>query len=476
LNVIKVRTIAFFAILFLAGVAHARDTALPLIIRQGIQQQRLTESSVSVFAQDLSNDDVVLSLNADQLRAPASTIKTLTTYVALDILGPTFTWKTRVFVDGTIKDGVLDGNLIIVGGGDPYMTSERWWRFVTAIRQQGIKTITGDIVIDRSYFAPIDEDRSAFDGAPEKSYNVVPDALLVNFQTSQFTITGEHENNKAEVIIDPRPDNLEFENHIELRGKGCNRGFQDLRFEMPDGYTGKRISLEGHAPSGCGQVTMARAIMTAPDYAYGTFRTYFEQQGGIIKGTLKLQQLTPSAKLLYTQESLSLGEIIRLINKFSNNVMARTLLLTLGAEKVGIPATVESGQRVVTDWLQAHRIDHRDWVLDNGAGLSRIERVTATGLAAVLKNAWQSQWMPEFAASLPLAATDGTLRNKFSSTAMRGRMRMKTGHLDNVTSIAGYVNAASGKNFVVVVFINDAVASYGGDEVQAAVLKWVFAQ
>lgn len=470
------RFIVYSAVLFCTGIASARDTAVPLIIRQSIHDQRLTESSVSVFVQDLSNDDVVLSLNADQLRSPASTIKTLTTFVALDILGPTFTWKTRVFTDGTIKDGVLDGNLIIVGGGDPYLTAERWWRFVTAIRQQGIKTITGDIIIDRSYFAPINDDRSSFDGAPEKSYNVVPDALLVNFQTSQFTITGEHDNHKAEVVIDPLPANLDFDNHIELRGKGCARGFQDLQFSTPDGYSGKRISLQGHAASGCGQITIARAIMTAPEYAFGTFRTFFEQQGGVIKGTLKLQQLTPSAKLLYSYESLSLAEIIRLINKFSNNVMARTLLLTLGAEKVGIPATVESGQRVVNDWLQSHRISNRDWVIDNGAGLSRIERITASGLAAILKNAWQSQWMPEFAASLPLAATDGTLRNRFSSTAMRGRMRMKTGHLDNVTSIAGYVNAASGKNFVVVVFINDVTAAYGGDEVQTAVLKWVFAQ
>ncbi len=221
-------------------------------------------------------------------------------------------------------------------------------------------------------------------------------------------------------MVDPLPANLDVDNQVRLHGHNCHRGYQDLRISTPAGVNGNRININGRAASGCGQITIARAIMTAPDYAYGTFRTYFEQQGGEIKGRLRLQSLTSSSKLLLTQESLTLGEIIRLINKYSNNVMARTLLLTLAAEKVGTPATQESGQSVINDWLQTHLVDNHDWVIDNGAGLSRIARVSANGLANVLKIAWQSQWMPEFAASLPLAATDGTLRNRFSATAMRG--------------------------------------------------------
>ncbi len=470
-----VRWVLLIAMMIAVG-AHACDSALPPIITQTLREHGLSESSLSVLVQDLSNDETILSVNADQLRQPASTIKALTTFVALDLLGPTYTWKTRAYIDGTLKNGILTGDLIIVGGGDPYMTAERWWRFVSAIRQQGIKTITGDIVIDRSLFAVESEDRSAFDGAPEKSYNVVPDALLVNFQTSQFTLTGELEDNKSELVIEPLPANLNVDNQVTLRGSNCHRGYQDLRITTPLGDNGNRINVYGHVANGCGQVTVARAIMTAPEYAYGTFRTYFEQQGGHIKGGLRQQILTPSARLLLTHESLTLGEIIRLINKFSNNVMARTLLLTLGAEKYGSPARLENGRKMIIDWLQTHHVDTTGWVIDNGSGLSRVERVTATGLASVLRTAWQSQWMPEFAASLPLAATDGTLRNRFTASGMRGRIRMKTGHLDDVTALAGYVNAVSGKNFVVVIFINHPAALYGGDDVQAAILRWVFGQ
>src|SRR4051812_18282198 len=154
------RGVLALMLLLCACSATARDGTLPPAVLQALQAQGLPNNSLSVFAQDLGNDETILSFNAEQLRQPASTIKTLTTFVALDMLGPTFTWKTRAFVDGSVKNGVLNGNLIIVGGGDPYMTAERWWRFVTEIRQQGIKTITGDIVIDRSYFASIDDDRS----------------------------------------------------------------------------------------------------------------------------------------------------------------------------------------------------------------------------------------------------------------------------------------------------------------------------
>lgn len=461
----------------LPGQVAARDAPLPPAITKALQTQGISASGLSVYAEELDGGEVLLAHNAEQLRQPASTIKVLTTFIALDVLGPTFTWKTRAFADGSIKNGVLNGDLILVGGGDPYMTAERWWSFAGEIRQLGIKTITGDIIIDRSYFAPLNEDRSVFDGAPEKSYNVIPDALMVNFQTSQFTLTGDVENNKAVVMVEPLPANLNIDNEIRLRGSNCRRGYQGLRFATPQGATGNSIEITGSAAAGCGHLTVARAIMTAPDYAYGTFRTYFEELGGHINGNLRLESVPPKARLLVSFESLTMGEIIRLVNKFSNNIMARTLLLTVGAEKYGAPATLEKGQRAISDWLSEHHIDPRSFVIENGSGLSRIERTSAFGLASLLKAAHQSQLMPEFAASLPVSATDGTLRNRFQAAGMRGRIRMKTGHLEDVASLAGFVSAASGKTYVVAIIVNHPGAQYGsGDELQAAILRWVFGQ
>lgn len=457
--------------------AWARDTPLPPVVNSALKTQNIPASSLSVYAEDLESGEVLLSYNAEQLRQPASTIKTLTTFVALDVLGPAYTWKTLAYANGTLRNGVLTGDLVLVGGGDPYMTAERWWAFVAEVRQAGVKTITGDIVIDRGYYAPLNEDRASFDGSPEKSYNVIPDALMVNFQTSRFTLTGGMEAGKAVLMVEPQPANLQINNAVRLSGSNCKRGYQGLRFNTPQGSSGNSITLSGTAAAGCGRLTVARAIMSAPEYAFGTFKTFFQQQGGTINGGLRLDTLPANSRLLVTYDSLTAGEIIRLVNKFSNNIMARALLLTLGAEKFGLPATTDKGQRAISEWLAQRQIDPRGFVVDNGSGLSRLERTSALGLGGMLRLAWHSQFMPEFAASLPLAATDGTLRSRFRSAAMRGRLRLKTGHMEGVASLAGFVNAASGKHYAVVTIVNHPGAQYGsGDEVEASVLRWVFGQ
>jgi D-alanyl-D-alanine carboxypeptidase/D-alanyl-D-alanine-endopeptidase (penicillin-binding protein 4) len=193
---------------------------------------------------------------------------------------------------------------------------------------------------------------------------------------------------------------------------------------------------------------------------------------------MQLGTLPPDAKLLYTHDSLTLAEVIRLVNKYSSNAMARAVYLTLGAERYpGRPATTSASREAVDDFLARHGISVPDLVLENGSGLSRNERISAAGLAAVLQAAWDSQYMPEFAASLPLSATDGTLKRRFRSPEMQGRLRMKTGRLTDVTALAGYVHAASGKTFLTVVILNHPTASQGaGEAIQTALVEWVFAQ
>lgn len=418
-----------------------------------------------------------MTLNADLPRQPASTIKVLTTIAALDSLGPAHTWTTRAYATAPIKQGVLDGDLIIVGGGDPYMTAERWWSFITQLRQTGLAVIRGDVVIDRTLFAPLPEDRANFDGQPQRSYNVVPDALMVNFQTSTFTFDPNIAGKFAAISVDPAPANLVLSNAVRLGSGGCRRAQQGLRFDAPMGESGNAIGIRGVVPRECGRYSISRAIMSAPEYAYGTFRTLWEQTGGSVKGKLRLAPLPPKTRLIHEFDSLTMAEVIRLVNKYSNNVMARTLLLTLAAEKYGTPATMENGRRAVQAWLAEKDIAIPGLTLDNGSGLSRDERITARGLGQVLNAAWHSQFMPEFVASLPLAGTDGTLRNRFKSPGMQGRIRMKTGHLEDVSSLAGYVTAVSGATYIAAIIVNHPGAQFGvGDDIQAALLRWVFTQ
>ena len=434
--------------------------------------------NISVYVRDAGTNEVVLEVNDDQPRSPASVIKVLTTFAALDALGPGYTWKTRVYVGGPLANGVLNGDLIVVGGGDPYMTDERWWRFVQSLRGRGLAKITGDFVIDPSYFAAQEGSRSDFDAQPFRSYNVLPDALMVNFQTSRFTVIANPEREQPLIVVNPLPSNLELRNRVRL-GKGrCQGYYRGLTFDTPDPIDAPNtVVVGGVFPAACGSYSISRAIMTAPDYAYGTFRTLWTQSGGALDGAMRIETLTPDATLFHEHDSLPLPEVIRLVNKYSNNVMARHLMLTLGAEKYGPPATIASGRNAIRTWLASRGIEMPGFVLDNGSGLSRAERVTARGLGEMLDLAWHSPFMPEFAASLPLAATDGTLRNRFKSPGMQGRIRLKTGHLDNVSALAGFVNAASGKTYVVVIIVNHPDAHRGsGEAVQSELIRWVFGQ
>jgi D-alanyl-D-alanine carboxypeptidase/D-alanyl-D-alanine-endopeptidase (penicillin-binding protein 4) len=450
------------------------DAQLPPAVVRAMARAGVPASHVSIYVRDASTGETIVELNEATPRSPASTIKVLTTFAALDMLGPAYTWKTHAYLGGRLANGVLNGDLILVGGGDPFMTSDRWWSFVQNLRELGLAKITGDIVIDNTHFAPIDESRGGFDAQPYRSYNVVPDALMVNFQTSRFTITVSPQRTRPQIAVNPLPANLTITNQLQVgtgRCQGYNRG---VSFSTPP-EAPNTVIISGVLPAACGVYSMNRAIMSAPDYAYGTFRTLWTQAGGVIDGALRVAPLPPDATRFYTHDSISLAEVIRLVNKFSNNVMARTLLLTLGAEKLGVPTTAESGRTAVRAWLSDRNIQIPGFVLENGSGLSRAERVTARGLGDVLDAAWHSPFMPEFAASLPLSATDGTLRNRFRAAGMQGRLRMKTGHLDDVNALAGFINAASGKTYVVVIIINHPGAQAGtGENIQAELIRWVF--
>jgi D-alanyl-D-alanine carboxypeptidase/D-alanyl-D-alanine-endopeptidase (penicillin-binding protein 4) len=412
-------------------------------------------------------------MNADLPRTPASVMKLLPTYAALDLLGPAYTWRTRAYAEGKLSGGVLKGNLYLQGGGDPLMTIERWWRFVTDLRQTGLKVIEGDVIIDDTLFAPPTEDPGDFDGRPHRTYNVLPNALLVNLQSSEFIVRPADDAQSVEVAVDPFPANLRVENRIRPVTGRCAGRNRTFNIQHPDDDP-MRVVVSGTVSVLCPQQAVRRVVLTPAGFAYGTFRQLWEQQGGTIKGGLQRAPVPPTARELTSQESLTLAEIIRVTNKFSSNVMARTLVLTLDAEKGDRPATPAGGEAVINDWLKSKGLAFPELVISNGSGLSREARISGDSLAKVLQSAWKSRFAPEFLATLPLGGLDGTLRKRFERVPDPSRVRMKTGTLNGVSSIAGYVTGDSGRTYVVVIMVNNRGAQYGaGDKIQASVIDWV---
>jgi D-alanyl-D-alanine carboxypeptidase/D-alanyl-D-alanine-endopeptidase (penicillin-binding protein 4) len=458
-----------------AQVAHAEVApaeVAPGEIARSIVTGGLTSSAVSYIVVEADSGHTVLSLNPETPRSPASTIKVLTTYASLDLLGPAYTWHTKALIRGSLADGVLDGDLILQGDGDPYMTLERWWNFARTLRDLGLKTIRGDVVIDDSAFAPAKEDPGAFDGQPNRVYNVTPDALMVNFQSVAFRIAANAEKRRVEIVAAPAPSNLMIENRVRFTAAPCSGAASRVDFEV-DPQNRDRVAFTGELAATCAPRELTRTLLTPSDYAYGTFVSLWRELGGEIDGKLRIEVAPPDARLLLNFDSLTLGEIVRLTNKYSSNLMARHLLLTIGAERYGWPATIDKGATAIAEWGRSRGIALPGLELDNGSGLSRTAHISALAMANVLRAAYRSPYAPEFLASLPLAGIDGTLRNRLQASPA-GAVRLKTGHIDGVSGIAGFVTAASGKTYVLVCLINDARVDDGaGEPVQAALVKWL---
>jgi len=384
---------------------------------------------------------------------------------------------TEAYLGGTLANGMLDGDLYLKGYGDPYMVVERFWLFLRQMRQRGLTDIDGDLVIDNTYFDMPLIDRGAFDGQALRTYNVVPDALLVNFQAISFIFNPDPITNRVEIIADPLPVNLDMRNRIELDDGRCG-GYQNgIVIEPTDRSELDRVTFSGRVGSRCPEYRMSRALLSPPTFAYGVFRGLWEESGSSLSGELRVAEVPDGLEPFHVMKSLPLSDVIRSINKWSNNVMARHLLLTVGVERFGAPATVSKGRRAAVQILSERGLDFPGLHIDNGAGLSRDARISAQSMARLLLVAEQSIYRAEFVSSLALAGMDGTMRRRFREKNLAGRMHLKTGRLDDVFSMVGYVRSRSDDDYVVVAMHNGVDAHRGpGEEVQSALLRWVYEQ
>jgi D-alanyl-D-alanine carboxypeptidase/D-alanyl-D-alanine-endopeptidase (penicillin-binding protein 4) len=458
-------------------VMALESTVMPDSVRQVMRGQKVPTSGISIFIQEIGTPEALLEFDAAKSRNPASTIKLLTTWVALERLGPAWTWTTEAYADGEIVDGVLHGDLILKGYGDPYFITERLWGFQRQLRLRGLTDVAGDLVIDNSYFSLTPGDSSEFDGEGLRAYNVAPDALLVNFQAVHLTFRPDAVNNQVELLADPVPANLSFDNRLKLKRGYCG-GYQNgISVEPTDNEARNRLVIRGKFGEQCEEYSMSRSALTAPTYAYGLFRTLWEESGGTLSGGMKTGVAPQDSEPFFSAESPPLSDVITYINKFSNNVMARQLFLTLGAEIESAPGTLDKSRLVTELTLKQRGMEFAELVIPNGAGLSRDTRISAEHLGAVLQEAANSPWSAEFISSMSLPGLDGTLRKRFTHEAATGRMHLKTGRLRDVYATAGYVHADSGREFVLVVLQNYRGADKGqGEAVQAALLRWVYQQ
>lgn len=458
----------------LAAQPATGQVTLPPAVERELALLKISSGGVAAVVQEVAASRPVLSVNPAIPMNPASVMKLVTTYAALEQLGPTYRWKTEAYVDGTVREEVLQGDLFLRGGGDPKLDLEGMGRLVRALRGKGLREIRGDLVIDRTRFAREGGDAARFDGDPFRPYNVLPDALLVNYKSLRFVFVAEPERGAVRLYAEPRPPSLEIVNALKLSNGPCLEGSafrEQLKATYEPGR--RRAVFAGSFPASCGEKDLNVALLDSNEQVAGVFRQLWSESGGSWQGGVREGPVPPAARLAHALDSPPLAEIVRDTNKFSNNIMARHLYLTLGAEAAGAPADTAKSFAAVKAWLAAKKIAAPELVMENGSGLSRVERIAAGNLAELLQAAWRSAVMPEFVASLPIAGADGTMRRRLKGDGVSGQAHVKTGLLNDVRAMAGYVLARSGRRYVVVMIVNHPRAPEAQGAMDA-LLRWTY--
>jgi D-alanyl-D-alanine carboxypeptidase/D-alanyl-D-alanine-endopeptidase (penicillin-binding protein 4) len=470
--------------------------ALPPELEAALTRARLPRDAVALLVLDADREGKPaprLSHRATQPMNPASVMKLVTTYAALDLLGPAFTWSTPVYLEGAVRDGTFYGNIYIKGQGDPKLVLERVWLLLRRLQGLGIRNVAGDIVLDRSAFEVPDADPASFDGEPLRPYNAAPDALLINYKAVMMTFTPDASVGSARVQWDPPMFGVQTPASVPLLPGECGDYRSTLKADFSDPL---RVRLGGGYPASCGEKAWPVAYADPASYATRAIQGLWLDMGNRLGGSVRYGTVPApllASKPAFEANSPALADVIRDINKYSNNVMAQQLFLTLGraaaldsvseaapagVTTVGVSASTmlltggsfAASRAALQRWWR-ERLGDDAPVLDNGSGLSRQERISAQALARLLMSAYRSPWMPELMSSLPISGIDGTLK-RFKGRAT-GSAHLKTGSLSNVIARAGYVDGASGKRYVLVAFINHASAnSDAGRAFMETLVEW----
>jgi D-alanyl-D-alanine carboxypeptidase/D-alanyl-D-alanine-endopeptidase (penicillin-binding protein 4) len=473
------------ALVFLVSSAAfaASGSAIPPEVDAALARAKIPRDAVALLVLDADAANPTgarLTHRAQVPMNPASVMKLSTTFAALDLLGPAYTWSTPVYVDGPLRDGTLSGNVYIKGQGDPKLVLEKLWLLLRRLQGIGIKQIAGDIVLDRSAFDVPDADPANFDGEPLRPYNAAPDALLINFKAVVMTFTPDRASNTALVQFDPPLFGVQMHASVPLGNGECGDYRGALKADFSDA---NRIRFGGSYATACGEKVWPVAYADPRSYGTRALQGMWLDMGGKLTGSVRygaVPAALAAGKPTLEATSAPLAEIIRDINKYSNNVMAQQVFLTLGRvvplgvlsaageatandiQSAAVAGPGSTGTLTTGSFTNSRAVLQRWWkeristeelpVWDNGSGLSRQERISAQGLARLLQVAWRSPSMSELMSSLPISGVDGTLK-RFKSKAV-GSAHLKTGSLSNVIARAGYVDGASGKRYVLVAFIN----------------------
>nr|WP_296898039.1 D-alanyl-D-alanine carboxypeptidase/D-alanyl-D-alanine-endopeptidase [Thiohalocapsa sp.] len=512
------------------AAAAAPHGGLPQAVAALLPELTLEPSQVSAYVRRVDAERPLLAVDAEHPRVPASTIKLVTSIAALDLLGPEYRWHTEVLIEGDVIAGTLEGDLSIKGYGDPFLGTESFAALIRAVRAKGIRHIAGDVIFDNSHLVAPTAARGDFDGAAQRSYNALPAALSLNRQVTDIVLYNDHVRGGVGVYTDPPLSYLDIDNDAQVVQAPCRGRYHRLsvRFSTAGGtdeappaggadtsQTGApgagdiappepapaetpvlptpadetptaaggtpaapRLTISGNFASECTDERIPRLLLSPEQHVAAAFDALWREAGGTIRGGLLAAAAPANAEVFHRTDSEPLHALLRRVNKWSDNLMARMIFLTLGTAHAGPPGSEEKARTAFDAWLTERGFSFPGLVIDNGSGLSRQTRIAAASLGELLTWAYHQPWMPELMGSMAIMGVDGTLANRMQSEPIAGRAHMKTGTVRDASCIAGYVLDPDGQRWVVVVLVNalpgQRLAAWHGHAVHHALLRWLF--
>lgn len=503
-----------------ARIAPNAPNATPPVARW-LAESGLDAHALGMIAIPLGGGEAIVRHNANAAMNPASTMKLLTSLAALSVLGPEYRWRTDAHLRGRLADGVLEGDLVLRGGGDPKLVIEDLAEFIARMRAAGLREIRGDLVLDDAIYDVGEASVQDFDGDPSQPYNVRPFGVLMNFKAVKIVVGAS--NGAASVALDPPLAGVKVDNRMAVSRGACRFAIavsssvtgmeaiaekdtagprppharatpaaspreasqaasprearptaaaQKSRVSGPDAAT---ITVSGQIAPACGERSVFSAVLDHRRFVDALFRAAWQAAGGQWSGAARVERGAARGEpWLAWHSPRTLADVVHDVNKFSNNVMARHLLLQLAVAAGSAPATEEAARRALRDWLARQGMAFPELVVENGSGLSRTARISAASLARVLEFAAAGPHAHLVRGSLPIAGVDGTMKYRLAGQPIAGNAWIKTGSLAEVRTIAGYVDAASGRRYAVVLLANGPGAESAA-RVQEQFLRWVHA-
>lgn len=429
--------------------------ALKRTLAQVIETTPLKKARVSVQVLSLDDGQVVFSRDSDELLNPASNVKLFTAAAALARLGPEYRFETDFLTDGEFRDGKAK-QLFVRGKGDPSITTDRLYGIVSELMHAGLKEVNGDLWVDDAWF---DGEREApgFDQeSGDRAYLAPTGALSLNNNVvGVYFRPSESMGGAAAIEVEPASE------YFTVSGRVVTGGPAQRRFNVSSALDKDRVhqklDVEGSVPHGKGVWSAWKKIDQPALYFGFTLKRLLADRGVKVKGRVRAGVTPPQARLLYQAQSDTLDLVLKKLNKHSSNFVAEQLIKQLGAEVKGTPGSTSKGIEVVEEMLEREvGLARGTYVMRNGSGLNDTNRFSSAQTNRLLKVMWDRSWLaPEYQSALGIAGKDGTLKYRFEGTDAVGRLRAKTGTLETVSALSGYVQAVGGERFVFSVMVND---------------------